>query len=294
VGQKKEVEIMLVLDRSGSMAGTPIASLKTAATNFVNMFSDTQDKDKMGLVSFATSVTMARALGTNYVAPMTGAISGMSAVGATNTEDAIDLVDGPQGFTDQTGVPGDLRIQQFMILFSDGRPTAFRGGFLKSGTIYDAVACVTGNCVSGDGGGTYGDIGKPLVEQWFGVSPMPTGPGTNSVRCPGSNQTLATMRWYIFDTDSVPGYRATATCIPDPALHDQVCNLATNLAVAHANELKAKYIKIYTIGLGSNVNTTLMRNLATDQSMYYYAPTSADLTALFQKVAQEIKLRLVY
>ena len=293
IAQKKEVEIMLVLDRSGSMAGAPIADLKAAATTFVNLFLDTQAKDKMGLINFATSVTFARALGTNYVAPMTSAISSMTAVGATNTEDAIDQVDGPQGFTDQTGIPGDRRIQQFMIFFSDGRPTAFRGSFLKSGTTYDAVACVTGNCVSGDGGTTYGDIGRPLAEQWFGVSPTPTGPGTISVKCPGSNQTLPTMRWYIFDTDSVPGYHPTSTCIPDPALHDQTCNLATNLARAHASELKAKYIKIYTIGLGSNVNTTLMQALATDPSMYYYAPNSTQLTAIFQRVAQEIKLRLV-
>ena len=90
VAQKKDVEIMLVLDRSGSMSGTPIANLKTAATTFVNLFLDTQATDKMGLISFATSVTVVRALGTNYVAPMTSAISSMTAVGATNTEDAID------------------------------------------------------------------------------------------------------------------------------------------------------------------------------------------------------------
>ena len=293
VAQKKDVEIMLVLDRSGSMSGTPIANLKTAATTFVNLFLDTQATDKMGLISFATSVTVVRALGTNYVALMNSAISGMTAVGATNTEDAIDQVDGPQGFTNQAGLPGDQRIQQFVIFFSDGRPTAFRGNFLRSGTTYDAVPCVTGNCVPGDGGATNTDMGRPAVETWLGVSPMPTGPGTNSVKCPGSTQTLATMRWYIFDTDSVPGYHPTSTCIPDPALHDKVCSLATNLAVTHANELKAKYIKIYTIGLGTNVNTTLMQTLATDPSMYYYAPTSGQLTAIFQRVAQEIKLRLV-
>jgi uncharacterized protein YegL len=164
VGQKKEVEIMMVLDRSRSMDGTPISRLKSAATTFVNLFSDTQAKDKMGLVSFATSVTVVRALGTNYVAPMISAINGMSAVGATNAENAIDQADGPSGFTDQTGVPGDQRIQQFMIFFSDGRPTAFRGNFLRSNTPYDAVACVTGNCVFGDNGATYTDMGRPTVE----------------------------------------------------------------------------------------------------------------------------------
>ncbi len=31
-----------------------------------------------------------------------------------------------RGFTDQTGVPGDKRIQQFVVFFSDGMPTALQ------------------------------------------------------------------------------------------------------------------------------------------------------------------------
>ena len=302
VGQKKEVEIMLVLDRSGSMSGTPISRLKTAATTFVNLFQGTQDKDKMGLVSFATSVTIARTLGINYVAPMLIAINAMSATGATNTEDAIDQVDGPGGFTDQTGVPGDQRIQQFMIFFSDGRPTAFRSPFRKSGTLYDGVACVYGNCLSGESN-MWEYLGRPTSESptGYGASsqPWPTGNGTSSVKCGGPQSTSeATTHWYSFSTNRVPNgasyYDSLATCIPESALHDYTCNMASNLAIAHANQLKAKYIKIYTIGLGSNVNTSLMTTLATDPSMYYYAPTENELTAIFQRVAQEIKLRLVY
>jgi hypothetical protein len=299
IGQKKEVEIMLVLDRSGSMQGTPISSLKTAAVTFVNMFADTQTKDKMGLVSFATSVTVVRALGTNYVAPMVTAINAMSATGATDAEEAIDQADGPSGFTDQTGVPGDQRIQQFMIFFSDGRPTGFHTTILQNGTSYDGVGCVTGNCVNGDGGDPWTDFGRVNSETPYGLDPRSTGTGTGNVKCSWNTQAVRTTRWYIFDTNPVPNgsggnYAATASCIPQAALHDHICNLATNMALAHANELKAKYVKVYTIGLGSNVNATLMRSLATDPSMYYYAPGNADLTALFQKVAQEIKLRLVY
>jgi Flp pilus assembly protein TadG len=302
VGQKKEVEIMLVLDRSGSMAGTPISRLKTAAITFVNLFQDTQDKDKMGLVSFATSVNVPRALGTNYVATMVTAINAMSATGATNTESAIDQVDGPGGFTDQTGVPGDQRIQQFMIFFSDGRPTGFHTNILNNGRTYDGVGCVTGNCVNGDGGRPWTDFGRMTSETPYGIDPTSTGPGTGNVRCPWrtvQQGAIPTTRWYIFDTSPVPNggsgfYAPTESCIELPDMHDHFCNLATSLAIAHANELKAKHIKIYTIGLGSNVNTALMQALATDPSMYYYAPTPNELQTIFQRVAQEIKLRLVY
>jgi hypothetical protein len=146
-------------------------------------------------------------------------------------------------------------------------------------------------------------LGRPNAESSNGYgnssSPMPTGNGTSNFRCPGTTSTVATTHWYSFSTNRVPNgsggyYDSLANCIPESALHDYTCSMATNLAVAHANQLKAKYIKIYTIGLGNNVNGTLMRNLATNSTMYYYAPTTNDLQAIFQRVAQEIKLRLVY
>ena len=63
----------------------------------------------MGLISFGTGVTVDRQLGVNFVTAMTTKIDAMAATGATNAEDAIDQSDGPQGFTDQTGIPGSAR-----------------------------------------------------------------------------------------------------------------------------------------------------------------------------------------
>ena len=302
VAEKKEVEIIMVLDRSGSMKGQPIADLKLAAKQFVGFFSSTQDKDKMGLITFATSVIVDRPLGINYVTPITAAINGLSADGATNPEDALEQADGPLGFTDQTGVPGDRRIQQFLIFFSDGRPTAFRGNFMNHGGIYDAVGCVSGNCEydshGNPDGATWNDLGRPTVETWLGVDPRATGNGISRATCSGfSNPSLPansyTTRWYAFDANPVPGYAPTATCIPDPPLHNQICSLASGLALANAGVLKNKRITIYTIGLGSKVNTQFMQNLASGASLYFYAPNSSQLQAIFQQVAQEIKLRLV-
>jgi Mg-chelatase subunit ChlD len=300
VAQKKEVEIMLVLDRSGSMQGTPIANLKTASLTFVNLFAGTQDKDKMGLISFATSRSLNRAMGTNYVASMTSAINAMSAVGGTNPEDALDLADDAGGFTDQSAIPADRRIQQFLIFFSDGRPTAFRGNFRYQNTAYDGVAVVLGNCETGEHD-IYERLCSPTTGNDITPTPQPTGDGsTTRARCTvnGTTGNYYTTRWYIFDTDPVPNgsggyYSPTANCIPESRLHDQICNLATNMALAHAATLKANHVKIYTIGLGPNVNTAFMRSLASNPTMYYYAPTPAQLTALFQQVANEIKLRLV-
>lgn len=295
VAQKRDVEIMMVLDRSGSMSGTPIADLKRAARSFVDFFTDTQAQDRMGLISFATSVTVNQPLGINYVTSMRTAIDAMTAVGATNAEDALDQADGPQGLTNQNGVPGDARVQQFLIFFSDGRPTAFRGTFKQRGTTYDAVGCATGNCGPSEIGSTtvtYNDLGYPDREQFFGLDPRVTGDGVHPQSRCGYGR--VTTRWNVFDTRPVPGHGPDDCAIPwQTTLASHVCNLASSMALQHAQELKDARVTIYAIGLGPSVNRQFMEQVASSASLYYYAPTSDQLQAIFNKVAQEIKLRLV-
>jgi len=55
--QKRDVEIMLVLDRSGSMSSA-MGDLKNAAKSFVGFFEETQAEDSVGLVSFSHYVSV--------------------------------------------------------------------------------------------------------------------------------------------------------------------------------------------------------------------------------------------
>lgn len=293
VAQKRPVEIMLVLDRSGSMQGRPFADLKVASKSFLDYFADTQNEDKVGLVSFAASVKVERALGTNFVTPMKSAITAMSAAGYTNAEDAIDQADGPMGFTNQNNVPSANRVQQFLIFFSDGRPNTFRWTFTHKGTTYDGVASQDGNCDPGDVNSMRQYLAMPdreanLPER---IRLRPTGDGVFPASRCGMN--VVTLKWNIFETRPVPGYSPTACSMPDRVLGDYVCNLASTLAVEHARELKDEGVIVYTIGLGAEIHTQFLEDLATSPQQVYIAPTSADLQAVFQKVAQDIKLRLV-
>ena len=63
----------------------------------------------MGLISFATTATVDFPLGNNYVTTMTTKINAMTAIGATNAEDALAQSYGPGGLTDQTGVRAGSR-----------------------------------------------------------------------------------------------------------------------------------------------------------------------------------------
>jgi Mg-chelatase subunit ChlD len=318
VAQKKEVEIMMILDRSGSMSGTKMTALKNAARNFLDFFADTQDKDKVGLISFATTAGINgapdRALGTNFVSSMKTAINNMTAVGATNAEDAVDMADGTGGFTDQTGVPGDRRIQQFVVFFSDGMPTALRDQFKYSNTNYDGVVYGQGtsgraNCRTSDY--SYMSVADVLTRPngsgtYSGVNPDTTGDGkatsgsTRTVCTSGGSRYLNT-KWYLFETTLVPRsgggtWPAEQCSIPMRDLLPYFCGRARQLALNNAQVLKDKGIKVYVIGLGSSsdIDPAYLRSLSSGTDFTFIAPSSADLEAVFNKIAKDIKLRLVY
>ena len=181
-----------------------------------------------------------------------------------------------------------------MIFFSDGQPTAFRGLFRYRGVAYDAHR------------GAQRDLRRRILRPQRRSAAVPEQPhqrqrphgprhahgdGLASGSACGNNS--ITTRWYIFNTIPVSGYGPTACNIPARALGNHLCATADNLALQHAAELKNKHIIIYTIGLGDGADAAFMRAVASGPSLYYHSPNSSQLTAVFQQVAQEIKLRLV-
>ncbi|NLW36488.1 vWA domain-containing protein [Syntrophorhabdus aromaticivorans] len=313
VARRNRVQIMLVLDRSGSMAGTPLRNLKTAAKAFLEYYKDTQDEDKIGLVTFATSISL-RPPDTNFFDPITRSIDAMAATGATNAEDA--LAQAASVFPDQRPVPRADRIQQFIIFFTDGRPTAFRSTFLKNNRTYDRVVMVTGNCDSTCGYGgcnMYDRMGYPdneTLDQTPPYSPLPTGdglPASGSPRtlCRDHVNTYINTRWGSFSaypvpelgTEAYPAYCSISTTRFN-GRNGYICRTARQMAVDHAAEAKERLIKIYTIGLGS-VDAGLLRCISSDNceeknnSYAYVTSSSSELERIFRRIASDIKLRLV-
>jgi Flp pilus assembly protein TadG len=307
VAQRRDVEIMMILDRSGSMAGTKMTDLKRAANSFLDFFVETQAEDRVGLISFATTVTLDRPLGSDFVAPMRTAINAMTAVGATNTEDAFDRAGGTGSFTDQSGLPGDRRVQQFAVFFSDGMPTALRDRFRWDGQDYDGVAYGVGssghaNCRTSDYPymSVYSQLHRPTGTNSFypSVNPATTGDGR---RTSGSNATSCccprylNTKWYLFDSMPVPGYTSEYCRIPMNRLLPHFCSLTRQLALQNAQTLKSRGVRVYAVGLGSSseIDPAFLRSLSSGENYTYIAPTSSELEAIFIRIARDIKLRLV-
>ena len=290
--QLRESEVMLVLDRSGSMSGQPWFDLQDAAISFLEFFEDTQDEDKFGLIMFETAAKVYRPLGTDFVDLMSMTINSIGTASLTNSEDALDQADGPDGFTDQSGLPGDQRVQQFLVFFSDGQPTAFRSDFMRDGQEYDAVAKSTSNWDQ--------KLYDPVTGSSLGVKQYSTGDGlpAGSSACGVTNTKWLILEDSVYGVNGTKGFPALAGMDPDQCnisrytMRDYAEYLEVQMAIDHAAELKAKGILIFTIGLG-NIDQDFLLSISSGEDYVYHTPDSSELQALFHKIASTIKLRLV-
>ncbi len=107
------LDLTLVLDTSGSLAGERLTNLITAAIGLVKTL---QVDDAASLLTFSDPVRLA-VPSTRDRQPVLDALSKLQAEGSTSLNDAIFF-----GLQMRPGEPGDAR--QVMLVFSDGRDTA--------------------------------------------------------------------------------------------------------------------------------------------------------------------------
>lgn len=117
-------DIVLVLDRSGSMAGSPLANLKKGADTFIDIIDEATDGSqdgnigsgsRIGIVSFSDTATANTQLITS-VADLKAAVDSLSAGGSTNH--AAAFTQAMQLF-DPTSTNAKV-----IVMFTDGKTTA--------------------------------------------------------------------------------------------------------------------------------------------------------------------------
>lgn len=120
-GCKDEIDLMLVLDKSGSISGGEITALRNAAKSFVDAVAPSADTAHVGISSFATLGVLDQHLSAD-TATIKTAIDNLVFGGFTNLKEGIDLakaeLDNPGDGHDRPD--GDS--PDFMVIISDGSP----------------------------------------------------------------------------------------------------------------------------------------------------------------------------
>ncbi|MBD5103123.1 MAG: VWA domain-containing protein [Subdoligranulum sp.] len=115
-----DMDVALVLDRSGSMAGSPLEHLKTGAKDFIDLVlarggakDDGSDGSRVGIVSFAGTATTDVPL-TSDSAALRRAVDALTAQGSTNHAD---------GFTAGGALLNGSTRKKVLVIFTDGETT---------------------------------------------------------------------------------------------------------------------------------------------------------------------------
>jgi hypothetical protein len=147
-GPERPIDLMLVLDRSGSMTATDgsgqtkINALKTAVNGFLGLSGTFSADDQIGMVSFSTrgcgsngqdSLTAGNCTpdvaltpaDSSFISTLQGKVNQLVAVGGTNTMEAIRTARGAllPVFNDQNRGPVTRKA---VLLVTDGQPTFMR------------------------------------------------------------------------------------------------------------------------------------------------------------------------
>ena len=115
--QSNPVDIMLLLDQSGSMAGEPLDALKIATNSFIDII-NLSGGTTIGIVRFDTTATFVNPPGmTTGVASLKSAINSLTALDWTCHGCAL--------YTGRTSFDPASTNKKIMILFTDGQNNTF-------------------------------------------------------------------------------------------------------------------------------------------------------------------------
>ncbi|MEX1256984.1 MAG: TadE/TadG family type IV pilus assembly protein [Gemmatimonadota bacterium] len=275
------VDLVLVLDQSGSLAANGAwDDLQDAAIAFIEHFDD--DIDQVGLVSFALRATNRFSIGHGFTTTIENRINAMTSAGDTNAGEGLRFALG------QLSLPNVRdRSVKVVVFFTDGRPTAFRGALGNNGPI--------------NGGSALG----PFTSATPGVED----------RIMAVYTTGNLVRGYFNNPDALP-----SNSIPNPNGcqnvsscwgwdEDEVREKGRDAGLEVADVVRGQDILIYSIGLGNpNAGDPLLvpdmnylKLIANEGGISdedqpagraYFAPSPAELQAVFNQVAQDLLVRL--
>lgn len=303
------LEVVMVLDNTGSMSGSKLVSLKTAATDLTNILFGSQTvatKLKIGVVPFVTTVNIGTgnsALISNLgaspsypaSAPWKGCIEERPSPHDVSDEDAATGGKWPRWFWPKTLSPTWPAVSNQFIANITGPnracPTAITPLTSAKPTVINAINAM----LAYSGSGTQGNVG--MVWGWRVISPgspftegLPydtTGWKKAIIMMTDGENNFISSEYTAYGRLS-EGRLGTTNATTARAVIDsrflQVCTAVKNL-----------HVQVYTVLFETNDATAqqVVHDCATSPAQFFNSPTEADLEAAFHTIGTQLSnLRL--
>jgi Flp pilus assembly protein TadG len=307
----QNLEVAMMLDITGSMAGQKLADLKAAATDLVNIVvSKDQSKftSKISLVPFSedirlpttSAMNLARGTGWPNTKSITTWLLLMPVVQTYYLSDCVVERTGTQSYSDAAPKSGQYVTAHYTanstgLLVKKGVCTVPAGSEVLPLTSDSSVLATKINGLSANGG-TAGHLGTAWA--WYTLSPNWNSLWSSSNQAASYSSGTKKIAILMTDGEFNTQYSASGTVV-DQNLYPTCANAANGCSTTQARQLcsnmKSAGITIYTVGfaLGGNQNAIdTLNQCATDSTKFYNASTGDQLKQAFRDIG--LKLSSLY
>lgn len=302
------IEAVLVLDNTGSMAGSNIAALKDAAETFVNTLYDRAGEDdeyvKIGIVPYSSVVNVGRyglgltPDGDDYGDPFVTLPAGVTYnanCGGSNTSRWCGCVMAEDYPGDVEEFDADLDPYRYRNCTYSNWSKTWTCTVQSTPNRYcprpitpltsDRDVLLDAINAMGTDGNTLGNLGM----MWGYRVVSPEFPFEEGAAWDDYIWRKAVVM--MTDGDNTIGADNFYSAYGWGGMHDVETSDINDRFVEVCNLMRDRGILVYTIIFTSNINQAtknMYRNCATSSNMYYYAPSGSDLEDAFEKIAREL------
>ncbi|MBY0560954.1 pilus assembly protein [Hyphomicrobium sp.] len=288
------LEVSMMLDVTGSMAGQKLTDLKSAASDLVNIVvwkDQSKYTSKIAIVPFAADVRLPTKIFTK-VQSLTSSTSKPCVVERTGAQKATDAAPAANAY--------------FMVDNSKNKSSLTATCDLSNASsellplTSDTSALLTKISGLTTYGGTAGHLGTAWA--WYMLSPkwksiwnlvaadaVPAAYGTDKLK-----KIAVLMTDGVFNTQyNGNGYSVNYVDTPplNPSCPDATNGCSSAQASALCTQMKAQGIEVYTVGFqlgNSQLAVNTLKNCATDANHFYNSTTGDALKAAFRDIALKI------
>jgi hypothetical protein len=280
---RRDVQEMVVLDRSGSMLND-IGMMKSAAVSFVNKFAE--GRDKLGLVVFGGSAIVAYPLSATFKSAISGIPHYLNEIAAGSDTGMAEALWIAYQQLRNNPLPGALNV---IVLFTDGLPNGLTADFNQSSSTYinPASGCVYKNGPGADP--TTHMLGWIGADGAFNLANNNAGAGIYTQMVVGASHTVDNWMTHPNDDMTVIGPQPTPPPTPSVYTASTGCyygyynggnppSTPSNSNTSHPRSMYRDLLKIPTWDLYGNGTNTGQYNWAhpVDAAHPVYDPTKTN------------------